>query len=62
MSDAAQAARRVYGAGRVGDALRACAIGRLATSRGRGDEVDFAATEDAFDVVPRLAAGRVVAD
>jgi len=59
LSDAAKAALTVYRGARLPQTLLECRVGALMARRGLAREVEFAAREDAFDVVPRLIDGRL---
>lgn len=59
LSDAAKAARSLYRALRVPEALLDCRVGRMMAERGLAAEVEFACREDAFAVVPVLREGRL---
>ena len=53
-SDAARAARAVFRASEIPQALLECRLGRMMTARGLRHEVEFACRADAFPVVPAL--------
>ena len=53
-TDAAIAAGMLYEKGNALECLSRARIGRLMLSRGLDDEVEFAAQQDCFDVVPKL--------
>lgn len=58
-SDAALAAR-LLASRQVGrDCLHSARVGRMMHERGLAEEVDFAAQNDVFDVVPRFSDGRL---
>ena len=59
LSDAARAARTVYRASSLPQALLECRLGRMMTARGLRHEVEFACRTDAFPVVPALEDGRL---
>jgi len=54
LSDAARAARAVFGASELPRALLECRLGRMMTARGLRHEVEFACRTDGFPVVPAL--------
>lgn len=54
LSDAARAARTVFRASELPQALLDCRLGRMMTARGLRHEVEFACRTDAFPVVPAL--------
>jgi 2-phosphosulfolactate phosphatase len=54
LSDAARAARSVFRASEVPQALLDCRLGRMMSARGLRHEVEFACRTDAFPVVPAL--------
>jgi 2-phosphosulfolactate phosphatase len=56
LSDAARAARMVFRASEIPQALLDCRLGRMMTARGLRHEVEFAGRMDAFPVVPALDA------
>jgi 2-phosphosulfolactate phosphatase len=58
-SDAAIAARLLAGRHGGRDCLRAARVGRMMQGRGLTDEVDYAAQNDVFDVVPKFEEGRL---
>ena len=58
-SDAARAALGYYRQARLPEALLECRVGRMMQRRGLAREVEFAAREDAFPVVPVLGEGRL---
>jgi len=58
-SDAAHAALGYYRQARLPEALLQCRVGRMMQRRGLAREVEFAAREDAFPVVPVLDEGRL---
>jgi len=41
------------------DCLHSARVGRMMHERGLAEEVDFAAQNDVFDVVPRFSDGRL---
>jgi 2-phosphosulfolactate phosphatase len=59
LSDAAKAARAVFRAARLPQALLECRVGRMMTARGLGREVEFACRLDEFRVVPAMEDGRL---
>src|SRR5438552_17458618 len=58
LSDAARAARTVYRASPVPQALLECRLGRMMSARGLRHEVEFACRTDAFPAVPALEDAR----
>jgi 2-phosphosulfolactate phosphatase len=56
-TDAAIAAETLYAKSDAVETLKHARIGRLMMSRGLEQEVKFAAQQDCFDVVPKLAGG-----
>ena len=60
-SDAARVARRLFRSGDPVATLTDCRVGRMMTERGLAHEIAYAAQLSALAVVPRLAAGRIVA-
>ena len=58
-SDAARAALGFYRHASLPQALLECRVGRMMQRRGLAREVEFAAREDAFPVVPLLRDGRL---
>jgi 2-phosphosulfolactate phosphatase len=58
-SDAARAALGFYRHASLPQALLDCRVGRMMQQRGLAREVEFAAREDAFPVVPVLREGRL---
>ena len=62
LSDAALAARKLHDGTSAVECLRESRVGRMMLERGLGPEVDYAATADSLSVVPRLSAGRLVAE
>lgn len=59
-SDAARVARTLFRSGDPVPTLTNCRVGRMMTERGLADEIAYAAQLSALDVVPRLAAGRIM--
>jgi 2-phosphosulfolactate phosphatase len=58
-SDAAIAARLLASRAEARACLRAARVGRMMQGRGLADEVDYAARNDLFDVVPKFEEGRL---
>jgi 2-phosphosulfolactate phosphatase len=58
-SDAAVAARLLADRQDGRDCLRAARVGRMMQGRGLAEEVDYAAQNDVFDVVPKFEEGRL---
>ena len=58
-SDAAIAARLLATRHNAQDCLRDARVGRMMRERGLADEVDYAARNDLFDVVPKFEDGRL---
>jgi 2-phosphosulfolactate phosphatase len=56
-TDAAIAAETLYAKSDAVETLKRARIGRLMLSRGREEEIEFAARQDCFDVVPKLVDG-----
>ncbi len=56
-TDAAIAAETLYAKSDAVETLKRARIGRLMLSRGREEEIEFAARQDCFDVVPKLVGG-----
>ena len=56
-TDAAIAAETLYAKSDAVETLKRARIGRLMLSRGREEEIEFAAQQDCFDVVPKLVSG-----
>jgi 2-phosphosulfolactate phosphatase len=59
-SDAARVARVLFRSGDPVPTLTNCRVGRLMTARGLAHEIAYAAQLSTLEVVPRLAAGRLV--